>query len=93
VDYGFSGTCWAALTFPFATVVILIVLEATLRMTKKTTRIQLELPESSIDTLNALKDKIGEASYSEVIKTALQSYEALISQAESGKSAHAEKQG
>jgi hypothetical protein len=50
----------------------------------KTTRVQLELPEPSMERLKALKDKTEAASYAEVIKNSLRLYEALISEAEAG---------
>jgi hypothetical protein len=50
----------------------------------KTTRVQLELPEPSIERLKTLKDKTEAASYAEVIKHALRLYEALIDEAEAG---------
>jgi Arc/MetJ-type ribon-helix-helix transcriptional regulator len=37
----------------------------------KTTRVQLELPEPSMERLKALKDKTEAASYAEVIKNSL----------------------
>lgn len=53
-------------------------------MEKKTTRVQLELPESSMERLKALRDKTEAASYAEVIKNSLRLYEALIKEAEGG---------
>ena len=53
-------------------------------MVKKTTRVQLELPESSMERLKALRDKTEAASYAEVIKNSLRLYEALIKEAEGG---------
>ncbi len=53
-------------------------------MTMKTTRVQLELPESSMERLKALKDKTEAASYAEVIRNSLRLYEALVGEAESG---------
>jgi Arc/MetJ-type ribon-helix-helix transcriptional regulator len=50
----------------------------------KTTRVQLELPESSMERLKALKDKTEAASYAEVIRNSLRLYEALIGEAERG---------
>jgi Ribbon-helix-helix protein, copG family len=50
----------------------------------KTTRVQLELPESSMERLKALKDKTEAASYAEVIRNSLRLYEALIGEAEGG---------
>jgi hypothetical protein len=51
-------------------------------MAKKTARVQLELPESSMERLKALRDKTEAASYAEVIKNSLRLYEALIKEAE-----------
>jgi len=53
-------------------------------MEKKTTRVQLELPESSMERLRTLREKTEAASYAEVMKNALRLYEALIKEAESG---------
>jgi len=53
-------------------------------MEKKTTRVQLELPESSMERLKALREKTEAASYAEVIKNSLRLYEALIKEAEDG---------
>ncbi|NJD36147.1 MAG: ribbon-helix-helix protein, CopG family [Betaproteobacteria bacterium] len=51
---------------------------------KTTTRVQLELPESSMERLRALREKTEATSYAEVIKNSLRLYEALIKEAESG---------
>ena len=53
-------------------------------MTKKTTRVQLELPESSFERLKNLRDKTEASSYAEVMKNALRLYEALIVETENG---------
>jgi Arc/MetJ-type ribon-helix-helix transcriptional regulator len=53
-------------------------------MVKKTTRVQLELPESSMERLKALREKTEATSYAEVIKNSLRLYEALIKEAEGG---------
>ena len=53
-------------------------------MVKRTTRVQLELPESSFERLKTLRDKTEASSYAEVMKNALRLYEALIKEAESG---------
>lgn len=45
---------------------------------KKTTRVQLELAEKSMNRLMRLKDKTEAVSYAEVIKNALRIYEKLI---------------
>lgn len=51
---------------------------------KETTRVQLELAESSFLRLKSLKDKTEATSYAEVIKNALRLYEGLIDEAERG---------
>jgi hypothetical protein len=51
---------------------------------RKTTRVQLELAEKSMDRLVNLKDKTEAASYAEVIKNALRLYENLILKHEEG---------
>jgi Arc/MetJ-type ribon-helix-helix transcriptional regulator len=53
-------------------------------MEKKTTRVQLELPESSMERLKTLREKTEAASYAEVIKNSLRLYEALIKETEGG---------
>ena len=53
-------------------------------MTKKTTRVQLELPDKAFERLQSLRDKTEAASYAEVMKNALRLYEALIQEAEAG---------
>jgi Arc/MetJ-type ribon-helix-helix transcriptional regulator len=53
-------------------------------MEKKTTRVQLELPENSMERLKALREKTEASSYAEVIKNSLRLYEALIKEAEGG---------
>jgi hypothetical protein len=53
-------------------------------MVKKTTRVQLELPESSFERLKNLRDKTEASSYAEVMKNALRLYEALIAETENG---------
>jgi Arc/MetJ-type ribon-helix-helix transcriptional regulator len=50
----------------------------------KTTRVQLELPESSMERLRALREKTEATSYAEVIRASLRLYEALIKEAERG---------
>jgi len=51
---------------------------------RETTRVQLELPPTSMARLRELRDKTEAASYSEVLKNALRLYEALIKEAEEG---------
>jgi hypothetical protein len=51
---------------------------------KTSKRVQLELPEKSMDRLLSLKEKTEAASYAEVIKNALRLYENMINQHENG---------
>lgn len=51
---------------------------------RTTTRVQLELPETSMSRLRVLRDKTEAASYAEVLKNALRLYEALVKEAEEG---------
>ena len=51
---------------------------------RDTTRVQLELPPTSMARLRALRDKTEASSYAEVLKNALRLYEALIKEAEQG---------
>ena len=53
-------------------------------MAKETTRVQMELPEASIERLKLLKDKTEAASYAEVTKNAYRLYERIIDLSESG---------
>ncbi len=48
-------------------------------------RVQLDFAPRSMERLNALKLKTEASSYAEVVKHALQLYEALIEESESGK--------
>ncbi len=50
----------------------------------KTTRVQLELPEKSMERLRTLKELTESSSYAEVIKKALVLYERIVSLHESG---------
>lgn len=52
---------------------------------KNTTRVQMELPEKSMQRLSILKDKTEASSYTEVLKNALRLYESLIDEVEAGK--------
>jgi hypothetical protein len=52
---------------------------------KTSTRVQLELPEKSMERLVALKDETEASSYAEVIKNALRLYENMIHQHEAGR--------
>jgi hypothetical protein len=49
-----------------------------------TTRVQLELPPTSMARLRELRDRTEAGSYAEVLKNALRLYEALIKEAEQG---------
>lgn len=51
---------------------------------KTTTRVQFEMPAQSYARMIALKDKIEASSHAEVIRRALQLYEAIIEEAEKG---------
>lgn len=51
---------------------------------RKSTRVQLELPDRSMQRLISLKDKTESASYAEVIKNALRLYEDIILQYDNG---------
>ena len=53
---------------------------------KETVRVQMELPQPSIERLKALKVKTEAASYAEVTKNAYRLYDMLIEMQESGKS-------
>ena len=51
---------------------------------KKTTRVQLELPPKSMERIAHLKDVTEASSYAEVIRNALRLYESMVEEAESG---------
>ena len=53
-------------------------------MNRSTTRIQIELPSTSMQRLTKLKEKTEATSYAEVTKNAYKLYERLIQMAESG---------
>ena len=53
-------------------------------MKRTTTRVQLELPESSMKRLVDLRKKAEAASYAEVIRNALRLYESLLDETENG---------
>jgi len=54
-------------------------------MTKKTTtRVQLELPQTSYSRLKALREKTEAGSYAEVMKNALRLYEEMVEEALAG---------
>lgn len=52
----------------------------------RTKRVQLDLPEKSMQRLQELKTKTEAVSYAEVIKNALRLYEAIVAEAEAGSS-------
>ena len=52
----------------------------------ETKRVQLDLPEKSLQRLQNLKVKTEATSYAEVIKNALRLYDAVIAEAEAGSS-------
>jgi len=49
-----------------------------------TTRVQLELPEKSLERLKAIKELTEASSYAEVIRKSLQLYEGLLQEVEKG---------
>lgn len=51
---------------------------------RDTTRVQIELPQASMERLKALKEKTEASSYAEVTKNAFRLYERIIELAESG---------
>ena len=51
---------------------------------KSTTRLQIELPQASMDRLRTLKEKTEAVSYAEVVRDAFKLYELMIEYAESG---------
>jgi len=51
---------------------------------RTSTRVQLELPEQSMERLLSLKELTEASSYAEVIKNSLRLYEAIISEVKSG---------
>lgn len=51
---------------------------------RPTTRVQMELPEASMDRLKRLKEKTEATSYAEVTKNAYRLYERIIALAEEG---------
>jgi hypothetical protein len=53
-------------------------------MEKKTTRVQLELPNASFERLKQLQKRTEAASYAEVIRNALRLYEGLLKEADAG---------
>lgn len=59
-------------------------MEFKMNESKKSTRVQLELPDRSMQRLISLKDKTESASYAEVIKNALRLYEDIITQYDNG---------
>ncbi|MEL6568496.1 MAG: ribbon-helix-helix protein, CopG family [Pseudomonadota bacterium] len=53
-------------------------------MSKQTSRVQFELPEASMLRLKKLRDRTEASSYAEVVRRALQLYEALIEEVDAG---------
>lgn len=51
---------------------------------KTTRRVQFEMPQRSFDRMNELQEKIEASSHAEVVRRALQLYEALIEESEMG---------
>ncbi len=51
---------------------------------KATTRVQFDMPNASYNRMNVLREKIEATSHAEVIRRALQLYEALVEEAEKG---------
>lgn len=51
---------------------------------KMTTRVQVELPQPSMNRLKKLRDDVEATSYAEVIKNALRLYEELVAQEKAG---------
>jgi hypothetical protein len=56
-------------------------------------RVQMDMPPRSLERLKALQVKTEAASYAEVVRNALQLYEALIEEVDAGKTIYAEKDG
>lgn len=54
--------------------------------TSSTTRVQMELPNTSLDRLKYLKDKTESASYAEVTKNSYKLYSKIIDLVDSGNS-------
>ena len=50
----------------------------------KTRRVQMDMPRRSMERLEALKIRTESTSYAEVVKNALQVYEAIIDEVEQG---------
>lgn len=53
-------------------------------MAKATTRVQLEMPDPSYERLNALRQRTEASSNAEVIRRALQLYEAVVDEHDKG---------
>lgn len=56
-------------------------------------RVQMDMPPKSLERLKRLQEKTEAASYAEVIRNALQLYEALIEEVESGAKIFADRDG
>ena len=54
-------------------------------MKKKTTRVQIELPDASMERLRGLKERTEATSYADVIRNAFVVYERLADTVDSGK--------
>ena len=54
-------------------------------MKRKTHRVQLELPEKSMERLNNLRDMTESSSYAEVIRNSIRLYEAMVREAADNK--------
>ena len=59
----------------------------------KSKRIQMDMPPRSVDRLKALQAKTEASSYAEVVRNALQLYEALIDEVDRGSKILLEKDG
>lgn len=51
---------------------------------RTTTRVQVEMPESSMERLRRLQDRTEAVSYAQVMKNALQLYEAIVEEQDRG---------
>lgn len=62
-------------------------------MAKEKTRVQIEMPEASLERLKMLKEKTEATSYAEVTKNAYRLYEKMINFSESGTICFKDKDG
>lgn len=60
---------------------------------KSVKRVQMDMPPKSVERLKRLQDVTEAASYAEVVRNALQLYEALIDEVEGGSHIYAERNG